>query len=247
MARPWFRMYRKTVNNPKVQRLRPELFRAWVNILCATDDDGNVPELNGLAFTLRVGEAVARKWVCQLVDARLLASDGLIVTAHDWTEHNYDSDCDPTARDRKRKSRSMSRVTSEPSRANVTRTEQIQTQDTEQKDKPTGLSGRKNGTRWPENQSVPSEWVAEFLVGPHGIGWSTDALRREAVKFENFWTAKTGSAATKLNWKRMFENWCLNAKGQPNGKGQPGAIARIAAKVHAARAEQAGRADIREA
>lgn len=36
-------------------------------------------------------------------------------------------------------------------------------------------------------------------------------------------------------------------KGKSNAKGQSGAIARIAAKVHAARAEQAGRADIREA
>ena len=107
--------------------------------------------------------------------------------------------------------------------------------------------GRKNGTRWAESRAVPPEWIADFLTGPHGVGWSTDALRREAVKFENFWTAKTGAAATKLNWKRTFENWCLNAKGQPNGKGQPGAIARIAAKVNAARAEQAGRADIREA
>ena len=61
MARPWFRFYRKTVNNPKVQRLRPELFRAWINILCATDDDGTVPELKGCHTQARsLDELMAR-------------------------------------------------------------------------------------------------------------------------------------------------------------------------------------------
>lgn len=90
MARPWLRLYRKTVNNPKVQKLRPELFKAWVNILCATDDDGTVPDTADLAFALRVTESKAKEWVSALLAARLLAAEGGRVSAHDWSEHNYD-------------------------------------------------------------------------------------------------------------------------------------------------------------
>ena len=131
MSKPWFRFYRRTVNNPKVQRLRPELFRAWVNILCSTDDEGRVPAINDLAFTLRIAEAKVRDMLASLVDAKLLRDFGAELIAHDWDEHNYESDADPTARDRKRKSRAKSRVTSDDGHAKDTRTDTDTDTDTE--------------------------------------------------------------------------------------------------------------------
>ena len=113
---------------------------------------------------------------------------------------------------------------------------------------PSGKPKTNRGTRWPENRAVPPEWIADFLTGPHGVGWSTDALRRQAVMFENYWSAKTGAAATKTNWQRTFDNWCLNAKVNPNGirPGTTGAFTRLAGKIDAARQDEAGRSDVHE-
>lgn len=105
MTRPWFRFYRKTLNNPKAQRLKGDLFKAWVNVLCATDDEGNVPALHDLAFMLRTTNDKARDTVGALVDENLLDTDGVIVTAHGWDEYQRDSDTsiERTRRYRERK------------------------------------------------------------------------------------------------------------------------------------------------
>src|ERR1700738_1139059 len=53
----WFRMYDETLNDPKVQRLPGEKFKAWVNLLCvASKHDGILPPLADLAYALRLGE-----------------------------------------------------------------------------------------------------------------------------------------------------------------------------------------------
>lgn len=128
-TRPWFRFYRKTLNNPKAQRLKGDLFKAWVNVLCATDDDGNVPPLHDLAFMLRTTTDKARDTVCALVDETLLDSDGLIVTAHDWPEHQRDSDvsAERTRRYRERQRDNDSDVTVTSQRREELETEQKRT------------------------------------------------------------------------------------------------------------------------
>lgn len=45
-------------------------------------------------------------------------------------------------------------------------------------------------------------------------------LELETEKFCNFWRAKTGKDATKLNWTLTWKNWILNAKVNFNGNGQ---------------------------
>ena len=109
MARPWFRMYREILGSPKIQRLKPEVFRAWVNILCCADDQGNIPPTDDLAFMLRVTDTKAAEYLVTLTKAGLIdkAAGGFAV--HDWNDHQYSSDTDPTARDRKRRQRDKSR------------------------------------------------------------------------------------------------------------------------------------------
>ena len=44
MSSRWYRMYDELLDNPKVQRLSGDEFKAWVNILClASRHDGVVP------------------------------------------------------------------------------------------------------------------------------------------------------------------------------------------------------------
>lgn len=33
----------------------------------------------------------------------------------------------------------------------------------------------------------------------------------EVTKFRNYWVARSGAGATKMDWPRTFENWCISA------------------------------------
>jgi hypothetical protein len=51
----WFRLYNDLRHDPKVQNLRPELFRFWINLLCMASDQeerGTIPSINAIAVDL---------------------------------------------------------------------------------------------------------------------------------------------------------------------------------------------------
>jgi hypothetical protein len=116
----WFRMYESTLNDPTVQRLPGDKFKAWVNLLCvASTHDGVLPPVADLAFLLRpLGEDKVKALLAELHQKGLLdpveAPGGAISYAPcRWSERQYRSDVtDPTAaarmqryRDRKRNAR----------------------------------------------------------------------------------------------------------------------------------------------
>ena len=41
--------------------------------------------------------------------------------------------------------------------------------------------------------------------------WTADTVRLEAAKFSDFWHAKAGKDAVKLDWCATWRNWCRNA------------------------------------
>ncbi len=89
----WFRFYDEALDDPKVQMLRPELFKAWVNVLCLASKNGGVlPTDEEICFALRLSEEKA----CELL--RDLQGRGLIdVTEqgrrpHNWDKRQYKSD-----------------------------------------------------------------------------------------------------------------------------------------------------------
>lgn len=89
----WLRLYDTVLDDPKVQRLAPELFKAWVNLLCvACRKDGTIPA-HDLGFMLRVDDATAERWVSELEAAGLIdqAKDGTR-RPHDWAEYQFVSD-----------------------------------------------------------------------------------------------------------------------------------------------------------
>lgn len=65
---------------------------------------------------------------------------------------------------------------------------------------------RKRGTRIPD----------DFSATPAMVAWARDRCphvdwRLETEKFVNYWRAKTGKDATKLDWEATWRNWMLNA------------------------------------
>jgi hypothetical protein len=77
----------------------------------------------------------------------------------------------------------------------------------------------KRGTRIPENFAVSPQMVAWARQHAAGVD-----IGRELIKFKNYWAAKAGKDATKLDWVATWENWMLKAaesspsRASPNGR-----------------------------
>ena len=68
----------------------------------------------------------------------------------------------------------------------------------------------KKGSRLSQDWKLPKAW-GDWAVETFPQ-WSTADVRAEADKFRDFWVAKSGSGATKVDWEATWRNWCRNAK-----------------------------------
>jgi hypothetical protein len=89
----WFRFYDEALDDPKVQTLPPALFKIWVNLLClASKNDGIIPRLQDVAFSLRMTEPDVCERIGMLQAAGLLDVEGEYVVPHNWKGRQYKSD-----------------------------------------------------------------------------------------------------------------------------------------------------------
>jgi hypothetical protein len=56
---------------------------------------------------------------------------------------------------------------------------------------------------------LPKDWGMWTL---EKMGWDESAVRLEAERFKDYWIAKSGRDATKLDWQATWRNWCRTAK-----------------------------------
>jgi hypothetical protein len=88
----WFRFYDDALNDPKVQKLPSDMFKAWVNLLCiASKNDGSIPR-DDVQFLLRVTEKCAAGIIDYLLEHKLLDDRGDVVTPHNWDGRQFKSD-----------------------------------------------------------------------------------------------------------------------------------------------------------
>lgn len=125
----WFRFYDEALNDPKVQRLAPHLFKAWVNLLClASKNGGKIPSDDDVAFQLRVSVQDAAQHIDELILAGLvdIEANGCRVP-HNWSERQYasDSSAERTRKYRENRKKKACDVTSD---VTVTVQNQIQSQ-----------------------------------------------------------------------------------------------------------------------
>lgn len=94
----WFRFYSEALDDPKVQRLDGETFKAWINLLCLANRNGGfLPSIGDIAFALRMDANGALTVVERLLNATLLDKltggvDGYRYAPHGWNERQYKSD-----------------------------------------------------------------------------------------------------------------------------------------------------------
>lgn len=109
-------------------------------------------------------------------------------------------------------SQEVSQVRSHPDRTGTSQSDRKTSPETEtETDKeitPSLRSGvpRKRGSRIPD----------DFTAAPEMVAWARDRVpnvdgRVETEKFINYWQAKTGKDATKLDWEATWRNWMLTA------------------------------------
>ena len=98
----WFKFHHGAVNDPKVQKLSPTMFKHWVNVLClasANTPRGRVPAPGDVAFALRIAEGRAQTLLDDLMALGLLDEDGEgNLVPHNWKGRQYDDGHDPEER-----------------------------------------------------------------------------------------------------------------------------------------------------
>lgn len=89
----WLRLYTDILNDPKVQRLEPALFKAWINLLClAKEHDGKLPSIPDIAFALREQEETVAMWLGALMTKGLIDQTEENLEPHNWNSRQFKSD-----------------------------------------------------------------------------------------------------------------------------------------------------------
>lgn len=82
------------------------------------------------------------------------------------------------------------------------------------KRKGTDVPKKKIGSRLPDDFKPDNRWSVSQ-------GLSIEVLEREFEKFKNYWQAKSGKDATKLDWQKTWKNWIINVKERLGTKNNP--------------------------
>jgi len=103
----WFRLYIDVLDDPKVQKLPPDLFKFWINILClASKHDGKLPSIDDISFALRLPLHETELAFHSLEKAKLISEYNGGKTPHNWRKRQYKSD---TSTDRVKRFRNARR------------------------------------------------------------------------------------------------------------------------------------------
>jgi len=246
----WFRHYAGMARDDKLVRIAirtkqtiERVVWVWSAILesAAEKDDAGHYEIDcaEIAYFLRADEADIRAVVNALTDAAHVDT----TTVVKWGDRQFISDrsAERQARYRERQKRELrghndkqalgdGMVTSPSRQRDAPETETETETDTEVKEEPNG-SSKKRGCRIPVDFVPDQEWaIANGMSQPQAIS--------EAANFCDYWTAKAGAAATKLDWPATWRTWVRNSvQRAPVARGSPAVqkrmtVADAAAQLH---------------
>lgn len=86
----WFRVYDDLIDDPKVQRLPAELFKALINLWCLASQNGGVlPSVDDIAYKMRIKPARAADILRDLRTANFIDDDGDVASPHNWSGRQY--------------------------------------------------------------------------------------------------------------------------------------------------------------
>jgi hypothetical protein len=140
----WFRFYGEALNDHKVQSLSPDLYKTWVNLLCAASlNEGVLPTAERLSFELRVSAHEMQSRLDELILLGLLdiRSDKRL-EPHNWEKRQWKSD---DSAERVRKHRHGKRHGNDDVTVTVTPPESYSESDTESIGLPSSQAAARKG------------------------------------------------------------------------------------------------------
>lgn len=185
----WIRLYTEVIDDPKAQRLRPELFKTWINLLClAGRNDGRLPRKGAdLAFSLRMSEADAQAHLDELIAAGLIDRQKNGPHPHNWNKRQFRSD---NVTERVRKHR-MKRFNSGAETLHETPPEQNRAESEQSQTRPE-QKGREGAQR-PASDDVPPG--DEGPENPDRYAWEGLVVR-----------------LTHDHYRQLFDDFCSRVK-----------------------------------
>jgi len=199
----WLRLYTSILDDPKVQRLSPELFKCWVNLLClAKEGDGLLPSIEDIAFRMRITDEDAKRLTEELVRRGLLDSDGKNLTPHNWLNRQFQSD---VSTERVKRHRNVTRNVSETLFETAPETETEQSTEQSRAD----AASRAKPRSAPRTPVLPDD---EFLDGLQKNPAYSMLNVRLCYHRMLAWCELNGKQPSR----RRFINW-LNREDKPMG------------------------------
>lgn len=92
----------------------------------------------------------------------------------------------------------------------------------------------RNGTRLPQDWKLPKKWGDWALHEFPGL--TADEVRAQAETFADYWHAKAGKDARKLDWEAVWRNWIRRHMEQRGRAAGPARAPNAPAETHAQRA-----------
>ena len=223
MSLPWFRAYSRMVDDDKVRLLAFEDRWHFVALMCCKaqgilDEHGPLMRRK-VAVKLGLDQRELDEVVRRISEVGLISARTLQPTA--WDKLQFVSDQDPTRNER------QSRFRDKNKRANnalhnglitgdVTAPEAEAEAEAEAEKSLEAVPAtiQKRGTRLPNDWKLPEDLRAWARACRPDV----DA-DMEAEKFRDYWHAKAGTGAIKVDWTATWRNWIRNASQgkQPSG------------------------------
>lgn len=236
----WFRHYVGMAADPKfggvarrcsnvaatLRVSRADVLFVWSCIL------ESAAEANSSSYSFDA-DAIAELMGCETSTVNLiheeLQSSGLVKKGQicKWDARQFTSDSS-TQRSRKHRATVMQRCATPSDTETDTYTEKKKEREAREQVRATPpdpppvetptLKKNQRGVRWPADAIVPDDWLEAGELARLESQLPAVDLRAEATKFANYWASKSGGSATKVDWKRTWINWALNAHGAKNGQ-----------------------------
>jgi hypothetical protein len=212
--RLFFKLHNGFPEHPKAFELSDKAFRQLIEAWCYCSRNLNDGKLTKTQFS-KLFSAKSRK---ELLTVGFVKESGSGYEMHDYLEHQQSAE----DVENRRMARAVAGSKGGKAKANglanakqtpeQTPSKSVADTDTDPDIDPNtpanaGVRPRKRASRISEDFSVTPEmrlWASSKAPGAD--------LATETEKFINYWVAKSGKDATKLDWAATWRNWILNAK-----------------------------------
>lgn len=191
---PWIKLYADLVDDPDWHELDGDSAKGLVMLwMIASKDGGNLPSIRKLSFRLRTTEHAVSALLSRLSKHWLEQDD-----INPISDRYHD---DAPEKRREEKSQRQREILGGADIIPISNPE------------PLPAAPPKTTEKVKKASRLPDDWEPEIadIKKAYADGLTEDEARREFEKFKDYWRARAGSDARKLDWNATFRNWMRKA------------------------------------